>query len=66
MDARAALRGSALEPAPTSAAATVGQARRDGAPAAAALPARPEASLNNFSRLAGLLSTPSATLLVLF
>ena len=44
---RAAPRGSAPEPAPTSAAAAVGQARRDGAPAAAALPARPGASLNN-------------------
>eukprot|EP01045_Picozoa_sp_COSAG04_P035133 COSAG04_NODE_7985_length_1038_cov_1.920128_1_plen_87_part_10 len=37
--AGAAPRGSAPEPAPTSAAAAVGQARRDGAPAAAALPA---------------------------
>ena len=57
--AGAAPRGSALEPAPTSAAAAVGQARRDGAPAAAALPARPAASLktlNNFARLTGLLS----------
>ena len=54
--AGAALRGSAPEPAPTSAAAAVGQARRDGAPAAAALPARPGASLGNFPRLAGLLS----------
>ena len=54
--AGAALRGSAPEPAPTSAAAAVGQARRDGAPAAAALPARPGASLGSFRRLAGLLS----------
>ena len=54
--ARAALRGSAPEPAPTSAAAAVGQARRDGAPAAAALPARPGATLNNLPRLTGLLS----------
>ena len=44
--AGAAPRGSAPEPAPTSAAAAVGQARRDGAPAAAAaMPARPGASL---------------------
>ena len=54
--AGAAPRGSAPEPAPTSAAAAVGQARRDGAPAAAALPARPGASLGSFRRLAGLLS----------
>ena len=54
--AGAAPRGSAPEPAPTSAAAAVGQARRDGAPAAAALPARPGASLENFPRLARLLS----------
>ena len=54
--AGAALRGSAPEPAPTSAAAAVGQARRDGAPAAAALPARPGASLSYFPRLAGRLS----------
>ena len=52
----AAPRGSAPEPAPTSAAAAVGQARRDGAPAAAALPARPGASLSYFPRLTGLLS----------
>ena len=68
--ARAALRGSAPEPAPTSAAAAVGQARRDGAPAAAALPARPGASLGSFPRLAGLLSgrsTPkSCTTTLLF
>ena len=54
--AGAAPRGSAPEPAPTSAAAAVGQARRDGAPAAAALTARPGASLDNFPRLTGLLS----------
>ena len=54
--AGAALHGSASEPAPTSAAAAVGQARRDGAPAAAALTARPGASLDNFPRLTGLLS----------
>ena len=54
--AGAALRGSAPEPAPTSAAAAVGQARRDGAPAAAALPARPGASLNNLPHLTELLS----------
>ena len=54
--AGAALHGSAPEPAPTSAAAAVGQARRDGAPAAAALPARPGASLDNLLRLAVLLS----------
>ena len=52
----AAPRGSAPEPAPTSAAAAIGQARRDGAPAAAALPTRPGASLDNFPRLTGLLS----------
>ena len=68
--AQAAPRGSAPEPAPTSAAAAVGQARRDGAPAAAALPARPGASVENFPRLAGLLSgrsTPkSCTTTLLF
>ena len=68
--ARAAPRGSAPEPAPTSAAAAVGQARRDGAPAAAALPARPGASLNNSLWLTGLLpgrSTPkSCTTTLLF
>ena len=68
--AGAAPRGSAPEPAPTSAAAAVGQARRDGAPAAAALPARPGASLGSFRRLAGLLSgrsTPkSCTTTLLF
>ena len=68
--AGAAPRGSAPEPAPTSAAAAVGQARRDGAPAAAALPARPGASLDNLPRLAGLLSgrsTPkSCTTTLLF
>mgnify|MGYP003323519571 CR=1 FL=1 len=66
----AAPRGSAPEPAPTSAAAAVGQARRDGAPAAAALSARPGASLGSFRRLAGLLSgrsTPkSCTTTLLF
>ena len=51
--AGAAPHGSAPEPAPTSAAAAVGQARRDGAPAAAALPARPGASLNNLPRASG-------------
>ena len=68
--AGAAPRGSAPEPAPTSAAAAVGQARRDGAPAAAALPARPGASLSNSPRLTGLLSgrsTPkSCTTTLLF
>ena len=54
--AGAAPRGSAPEPAPTSAAAAVGQARRDGAPAAAALTVRPGASLSYFPRLTGLLS----------
>ena len=54
--AGATLRGSAPEPAPTSAAAAVGQARRDGAPAAAALIARCGASLSYFPRLTGLLS----------